>query len=146
VGSNAAIQILMAESPPSDGLVTIASAHSASETIERLDKLLRDKGVQVFARIDHAEGARKVNLPLRSTTVLLFGNPQVGTPLMQSKQTAGIDLPLKALVWEDEAGKVWLTYNRAEYIAARHHIGDHDATITAMNTGLEALLRAATTQ
>jgi uncharacterized protein (DUF302 family) len=75
---------------------------------------------------------------------LLFGNPQVGTPLMQSNQTAGIDLPLKALVWEDGAGKVWLTYNDPAYLARRHRVGDQEATVRAMTAALQALARAAT--
>ena len=83
------------------GLVTLPSAHPAAETVERLKTLLAKKGIQLFAHIDHAAEAKKVGLRLRPTQVLIFGNPQAGTPLMQSQQTTGIDLPLKALVWED---------------------------------------------
>jgi uncharacterized protein (DUF302 family) len=90
-------------------LVTLPSAHGASKTVERLKSLLRQEMIQVFADIDHAAGAQKAGLPLRPTRLLVFGNPQAGTPLMQSQQTIGLDLPLRILVWEDEAGKVWLT-------------------------------------
>ena len=90
-------------STPETDLVHVASAHSAAETLQRFEKVLQDRKVDIFAKIDHAAGARKAGTTLRPTTVVLFGNPQVGTPLMQSKQTAGIDLP-PALIWEDDAG------------------------------------------
>jgi uncharacterized protein (DUF302 family) len=126
------------------GLVTMPSAHGAAATLDRLEKLLRDKGIHVFARIDHAAGARQVGLPLRATEVLLFGNPLAGTPLMQSRQTVGIDLPLKALAWEDEAGRAWLTYNEPDYLARRHGIADRQEAVRALTAGLQALARAAT--
>ncbi|MGA2256781.1 MAG: DUF302 domain-containing protein, partial [Thermoguttaceae bacterium] len=107
-------------------LMTLPSAHGATETVERLKSLLSQKKIQVFAEVDHAEGAQKVGLSLRPTHLLIFGNPQAGTPLMQSQQTIGLDLPLRVLVWEDEAGKVWLTYHRPEFLAQRHQIYDHD--------------------
>jgi uncharacterized protein (DUF302 family) len=129
---------------PESGLVTVASAHGAAETVRRLEAALREKGVHLFARIDHAEGARQAGLSLRPTVVLLFGNPQVGTALMQANQTAGLDLPLKALVWEDGAGKVWLTYNDPAYVARRHGAGSQEATVRAMTAALQGLARAAT--
>jgi uncharacterized protein (DUF302 family) len=131
-------------SSPETGLVHVASSHSAAETVQRFEKILQEKKVEIFAKVDHAAGAKTAGMTLRPTTVILFGNPQVGTPLMQSKQTAGIDLPLKALIWEDGAGKVWLTYNRADYVAKRHGIGDTEDTVKGMNGALEALARAAT--
>ena len=97
-------------------LVTLPSSHGTSETVERLKALLAQKEIQVFAHIDHAAGAKKVGLALRPTQVVIFGNPQAGTPLMQSHQTIGLDLPLRVLVWEDAAGKVWLTYRRPEFL------------------------------
>jgi uncharacterized protein (DUF302 family) len=125
-------------------LVTLPSAYGATETVERLKSLLSQKKIQVFADIDHAAGAQKVGLPLRPTHLLIFGNPQVGTPLMQSQQTIGLDLPLRVLVWEDEAGKVWLTYHRPEYVAQRYQILDHDEAVKSLGAGLAALARAAT--
>jgi uncharacterized protein (DUF302 family) len=127
-------------------LVTLPSAHRVSETVERLKGLLAQKGIEVFAHIDHAAGARQVGLPLRPTQVLIFGNPKAGTPLMQSQQTIGLDLPLRVLVWEDGAGQVWLTYRRPEYLAQRHHVAGHDEAVKALDTGLAALARAATAQ
>jgi uncharacterized protein (DUF302 family) len=130
---------------PSDGLTTIASAHSVPETIDRLIAAITPLGMNVFARIDHAEGATKVGMPLRPTQLLLFGNPMGGTPLMQDKQTAGIDLPLKALAWEDADGKVWLSYNEAAWIAQRHGLGAASAAaVTAIAAGLVKVTKAAT--
>src|ERR1700736_2547566 len=94
------------------GLVTLSSPHGVAGTVERLKALLAGKGIQVFAHIDHAAGAQEVGLSLRPTQVLIFGTPQAGTPLMQSQQTIGLELPLRALVWQDEAGQVWLTYTQ----------------------------------
>ncbi len=107
-----------------DGLVTVACRHSVKEAIDRLEAALRAKGVTVFARVDHAAGAATVDMPLRPTEVLIFGNPKAGTPLMQEKQTIGLDLPLKILAWEDEKGSVWLTYNAPEWLARRYGLGD----------------------
>jgi uncharacterized protein (DUF302 family) len=125
-------------------LVTLPSAHGAGETVERLKSLLVQKGIQVFADVDHAAGAQTVGLSLRPTRVLIFGNPKAGTPLMQSRQTIGLDLPLRALVWEDEAGKVWVTYRRVESLARQHHVTGHDEAAKALDDGLAALARAAT--
>ncbi len=125
-------------------LVTLPSANSARETFERLKALLAQKGIQVFAHIDHAAEAKKVGLPLRPTQVLIFGNPKAGTPLMQSRQTMGLDLPLRALVWEDDEGKVWLTYRRVADLARQHHVTCGDETIKVLDNGLAGLARAAT--
>jgi uncharacterized protein (DUF302 family) len=103
-----------------DGLVALKSPYEAKETMNRFEDMARQRGLTVFARIDHAAGAAKIGKTLRPTEVLVFGNPQGGTPLMECAQTAGIDLPLKALVWEDESKQVWLGYNNAVYLAQRH--------------------------
>ena len=103
-----------------DGLVAIKSPHSPKDTTDRLEALLKQKGLTIFARIDHAVGAARVGQVLRPTEVLIFGNPQGGTPFMQCAQTVGIDLPLKALVWQDASGQVWLGYNDPSFLAQRH--------------------------
>jgi len=128
-----------------DGLITLPSVHDAAETLRRLEEALSKKGVKVFGLVDHAAGARAAGLTLRPTRLLLFGDPRVGTALMQSAQTAGIDLPLKMLAWTDEAGQTWLSYNRPEYVVRRHGVGDRADTVWAMDGALEALARAATT-
>ena len=103
-----------------DGLVAVKSPYSATETATRLVAALGERGFKLFARIDHAAGATTVGKTLRPTEVVIFGNPQGGTPLMECQQTAGIDLPPKALVWQDEAGQVWLGYNDPVWLVARH--------------------------
>ncbi|MFQ5847952.1 MAG: DUF302 domain-containing protein [Candidatus Methylomirabilales bacterium] len=126
------------------GLVNKKSAYSVAETLDRLEKALTQKGIVVFARIDHAAGAKKVGLALRATEVVIFGNPKLGTPLMQSNQTIGIDLPLKALAWEDETGQVWLTYNAPASLADRHGIRDQTDVVNKMSRALDKLTDAAT--
>ena len=128
----------------SSGLVNVPSGHSVAETAQRLEASLKQKGIQVFARIDHAAGAKDVGMDLRPTLLLIFGNAKAGTPLMQSKQTVAIDLPLKALIWEDADGKVWLTYNRPDYVAERHGIADRTEAVKTLSVGLEALAKTAT--
>lgn len=107
-----------------EGLISLQSPHSATATMAKLEVIVKEKGLEVFARIDHADGAEKIGESLRPTELLIFGNPKGGTPLMQCAQTVGIDLPLKALVWEDAAGQVWLSYNDPQYLADRHDAAD----------------------
>jgi uncharacterized protein (DUF302 family) len=127
-----------------DGLITLKSSRDTTETVDRLEAEIRAKGMTVFARFDHAVGAREVGLPLRPTSVVVFGNARAGTPLMQATQTIGIDLPLKVLVWQDGAGETWLSYNDPVWLVRRHGLGpDADATANAMSAGLAALAKAA---
>jgi uncharacterized protein (DUF302 family) len=127
-----------------DGLTTLRSSHGPKETMDRLEAEVRTKGLTVFARIDHAAGAAGVGLSLRPTEVLIFGHAKAGTPLMQSGQTIGIDLPLKALVWQDATGITWLSYNDPQWLVQRHVLG-HDAEITAdaIAIGLDVMARTA---
>jgi uncharacterized protein (DUF302 family) len=103
-----------------DGLVALKSPYSAAETLTRFEDLAKKADLVIFARIDHAAGAAKVGKTLRPTEVLIFGNPQGGTPFLECAQTVGIDLPLKALAWQDAAGQVWLAYNDPAWLAQRH--------------------------
>jgi uncharacterized protein (DUF302 family) len=103
-----------------DGLVAIKSAHPPKTTLDRFEATAKERGLTVFARIDHAAGAQKVGKTLRPTELLIFGNPRGGTPLMECAQSSGIDLPLKALVWEDAQGQSWLGYNDPAWLAQRH--------------------------
>lgn len=105
-----------------DGLTQVKSPYPATETMNRFEMNAKQKGLTIFARIDHAAGALKIGKKLRSTEVIVFGNPQGGTSFMECGQTVGIDLPLKALVWEDAQGQVWLGYNDPTYLAKRHGI------------------------
>ena len=103
-----------------DGVIAIKSPYGAKDTMNRLEENVKQRGLIVFARIDHAAGAAKIGKTIRPTEVLVFGNPQGGTPFMECAQTVGIDLPLKALVWEDAQGQVWLGYNDPAFLANRH--------------------------
>jgi uncharacterized protein (DUF302 family) len=127
-----------------DGLTTVQSSFAAKETMDRLEAAVKAKSLTVFARVDHAAGAAEVGLQLRPTELLIFGNARGGTPLMQANQVAGIDLPLKALVYEDAAGKVWLAYYNPDWIAQRYALGaDVPATVQALAKALDALAQAA---
>ncbi len=106
---------------PENGLIHLASKYSVVQTMQRLEALLQERGVMIFARIDHSGEAAKVGLTMRPTKLLIFGSPKGGTPLMQAAPSIAIDLPLKALFWEDADGKVWLTYNDPAYLQQRHH-------------------------
>jgi uncharacterized protein (DUF302 family) len=127
------------------GLMTVASQHRVKTTLDRLETAAKAKGMLIFARIDHAAGATSVGLLLRPTELLIFGNALGGTPLMQLAQTIGIDLPLKALAWEDAAGKTWLSYNVPAWLAARHGVAEQGATVAnALANAIAALVKEAT--
>jgi uncharacterized protein (DUF302 family) len=111
---------LAASAYAADGVLALKSPHAAKATMDKFEALAKERGMTVFARVDHAAGAAKVGKTLRPTELLIFGNPQGGTPLMECAQSAGIDLPMKALVWEDSSAQVWLGYNDPGYIAKRH--------------------------
>src|SRR5712691_139163 len=124
-----------------DGLVAIKSPFPARETMDRFEQNAKQRGLNVFVRIDHAAGAAKIGKMLRPTEVLVFGNPQGGTPLMECAQSVGIDLPLKALVWEDAEGQVWLGYNDPAYLAQRHGVAQCPA-VGGLSRALSGLAEA----
>jgi uncharacterized protein (DUF302 family) len=141
--NSAAQKTREASMPSGDGLITIASNHSVKETLDRLEASLKAKAITVFARIDHAAGAKSVGMELRPTELLIFGNPKAGTPLMQADQTIGLDLPLKVLAWQDAAGKVWLTYSGVAWLAHRHRLGPETAAaVSALTMALAKLTEA----
>ena len=109
---------------PDNGLVHLSSLYPVAETLNRLDSVLQSRGLTVFARIDHSGEAEKVGMKMHPTQVIIFGSPKGGTPLMIASPTLAIDLPLKALVWQDAGGKVWVSYNSVEYLKQRHNIPD----------------------
>ncbi len=128
-----------------EGLVTVKSAFGPEETMKRLEAEVKAKGMTVFAHVDHAAGAAAVGMQLRPTDLLIFGAAKGGTPLMQSVQSIGIDLPLKALVWQDEAGTTWVSYNDPAYLAHRHGLGETTAgPVNAMSGALKAIAAKAT--
>ena len=127
-----------------EGLTSIRSRFGPKETMDRLEAEIRAHGMKVFGRIDHATGAAEAGLALRPTELIIFGNARGGTPLMQSVQTVGIDLPLKALIWEDASGTTWLSYNEPSWIARRHNIPNAEPIVSKMTVALSAMSTKAT--
>ncbi|MDH3714998.1 MAG: DUF302 domain-containing protein [Gammaproteobacteria bacterium] len=138
------ILIFAAGAAAQSGLRNVQSKHDVAATADKLETVLRNKGMNVFARIDHAAGARKAGLELPPTELVIFGNPKVGTPLMQCSRSVAIDLPQKALIWQDDAGKVWLTYNDPGYLAQRHATGECNGVIKKVSGALANFAKAAT--
>jgi len=135
----------MGSEPTVAGLITIKSSNGPEETMNRFEAEVRGRGMTVFAHIDHAAGAAAAGLSLRPTEVLIFGNARAGTPLMEATQTIGIDLPLKVLVWRDENGTTWLSYNDPGWLAERHNIMPESAdTLRQMSAALASLTAIAT--
>jgi uncharacterized protein (DUF302 family) len=137
--------VLSADSA-ADGLISLKSAFSVTTTADRLEQKLKAKGMTVFVRINHSAAASKVGENLRPTELVIFGNPKVGTPLMQCGQTVAIDLPQKSLIWEDQKGQVWLSYNDPGYIAKRHNIINCDQVLNKITNALSNFAKAATAE
>ena len=127
-----------------NGLITVKSNNSVKVTLDKLEAVLKKKGITIVTRWSHDAGAKKVGIELRPTELLIFGNPKLGTHMFTSNQTAGIDLPLKALAWQDAKGQVWLTYNDPQYIADRHGIKDREAIVKKMTGALKKFSAIAT--
>ncbi len=134
---------LPAPASAADGLTAVKSPHPVKETVDRLEAAAKARNLVIFARIDHAAGAQQVGRTLRPTELLIFGSPQGGTPFMECAQSVGIDLPLKALAWEDGKGQVWLGYNEPQFIAARHGV-TQCAVVPNLKKALEGLAAEAT--
>lgn len=134
----------LATAQAADGVIAVKSPFNVDQTAQQLEHALRAKGASVIASVDHAAAAAKVGMRLRPTRVVIFGNPRAGTPLMQCAQTAGIDLPQKALVWEDETGQTWVGYNDVSYLAKRHNLRDCDAAIKTNAEALANIVQQAT--
>lgn len=126
-----------------DFLLKKQSPHSVSETLDRLTKVMQGKGISIFARVDHQAGAKSVDLQLKPSQLLIFGNPRMGTPLMQANPEIGIALPLKVLAWEDKDGKVWLAYTKPDVLKSRYSISGKDKIFQQMTGALDNLTNAA---
>jgi uncharacterized protein (DUF302 family) len=126
--------------PTENGIIHISSPHTVPETLERVESILRSKNLTIFARVDHRGEAEKVGLAMRPTQLIIFGSPKAGTPMMIASPTLAIDLPLKALVWQDAEGKVWVSYNDPNYLKRRHNISDE---LLKNISGVGALLEKA---
>lgn len=136
--------ISLTASAADDELKDKASKFGFQETQARLEAALKEKGLTLFAKIDHADGAQKAGLSMRPATVTIFGNPKGGTPFMVAAPKSAIDFPLKALVWENSDGKVFLSYNTLAYIVRRHNIAGEDALATKLDALLSAIAKTAT--
>lgn len=126
-----------------DGMIAVKSSHGVKETLDRFESAAKGKGLNIFLRLDHAAGAKKIGIELRPTELLVFGNPQGGTPLMLCAQSAGIDLPLKALAWQDASGQTWLGYNEPQFLVARHQAGECGAVAQNLRKALDGLAAGA---
>jgi len=122
-----------------DGLIKMKSMHSVTATLDRLENIVKKKGITVALRWNHSGKANKIKIPMRETQLLIFGNPKLGSYLMTSEQTAAIDMPLKAIAWKDASGQVWLGYNDPAYIAKRHHITDRAEVVAKISKALAAM-------
>jgi len=127
-----------------NGLVSVKSAHDVKTTADRLEAVLKKKGMTVFTRIDHAKAAKSVGIDLRPTELVIFGNPKIGSKLMQCAQTIAIDLPQKALIWQDGGGQVWLSYNEPTELAKRHRLTGCEKVIQKVTGALGKFAGAAT--
>jgi len=127
-----------------DGLITVKSSNDVDTTVTKLVGILESKGMNVFGQVNHAEGAMKAGLKLRPTQLVIFGNPKVGTPLMQCSQSIAIDLPQKMLAWEAEDGTVYLSYNDPSYLKDRHSTEECDAVFEKVSGALSNFAKAAT--
>jgi uncharacterized protein (DUF302 family) len=139
-----AIFFIVSTAAAGNGLISVKSSHDVKATADRLENILNQKGMTVFIRINHSAGARKVGKTLRPTELVVFGNPKVGTPLMQCSQSVAIDLPQKALIWQDDKGQVWLSYNDPNYLAQRHGLTGCAQVIKNVEKALSNFAKAAT--
>jgi uncharacterized protein (DUF302 family) len=128
-----------------DGVINVKSDFNVEETADRLERTLNEKGMTIFKRIKHSDGAANVGIELRETELFIFGNPKVGSPLMQCQQTVAIDLPQKALIWEDGDAQVWISYNDPRYLEQRHHISGCEEVISKIEKALSGITAAAAT-
>lgn len=133
-------------SAAADGVITIPSVFTVSETADRLQNILDEKGMTIFNRIKHSESASKVGIELRKTELIIFGNPKSGSPLMKCQQSVAIDLPQKALIWEDDKAQVWLSYNDPRYLAARHNISGCEEVVLKIEKALTSIANSASSE
>jgi len=134
----------LATADEADGMIRVKSINAVSATINKLEAALTKKGMTIFKRVSHSDGAKKVGLKIRDTELLIFGNPKLGTLLMQCKQSTALDLPLKALAYKDENNQVWLAYNDPNYITKRHHIDHCNQVTDKMSKALANFSKVAT--
>ena len=129
-----------------EGMINVHSSFNVKVTADRLESILNEKGMTIFKRVKHSEGASKVGIELRETELIIFGNPKVGSPLMECQQSIAIDLPQKALIWKDENAKVWISYNDPRYLQNRHNVTGCEEVISKVEKALSGIAKIAATQ
>ncbi|MFT5697932.1 MAG: hypothetical protein ACI8ZB_000787 [Desulforhopalus sp.] len=130
-----------------DGMISVQSTlKNVAETADRMESILNAKGMTIFNRISHSQGAESVGIELRDTELIIFGNPKVGSPLMKCQQSVAIDLPQKALIWEDNSDQVWISYNDPRYLEKRHNITGCDEVLSKIEKALAGIVKAASTK
>ena len=129
-----------------DGIITVQSSSNVKTTADRMENILKEKGMTVFNRINHSEGADKVGIKLRDTELIIFGNPKVGSPLIKCQQSVALDLPQKALIWEDEKDQVWISYNAPQYLEKRHNIVGCEQVIAKVTQALAGIVKSASVE
>ena len=137
------VMIIAVPALAADGMINVKSNYNVQKTADRLENILNEKGMTIFKRIKHSESAAKVGVELRETELIIFGNPKVGSPLMKCQQSAAIDLPQKALVWEDNESTVWISYNDPRYLEKRHGISGCDEVLSKIEKALSGITKAA---
>ena len=141
------VLLIMATSTyATEGMVDVKSSFGVKETGDRLESVLKEKGMTMFNRIKHSEAAKKVGIELRETELIIFGNPKVGSPLMNCQQSVAIDLPQKALIWKDSEGNTWISYNNPRYLIKRHNISDCEEVILKIEKALAGMTKIAATK
>lgn len=128
----------------SDGIINVESRHTVEQTANKLEKVLLTKGMKIFQRVKHSDGAKTVGININPTELIIFGNPKVGAPLMKCAPTVAIDLPQKAVIWQDSKNRVWISYNDPAYLKQRHNIQGCDKVLAKVSGALSKLTGAAT--
>jgi uncharacterized protein (DUF302 family) len=143
-----ALSIMFSVNPvaAAEGMISLPSAYNVEETADRMEQILNEKGMTIFKRIKHSEGAGSVGIELRDTELIIFGNPEVGSPLMKCRQSVAIDLPQKALIWEDDKAKVWISYNDPMYLEKRHNISGCEEVILKIGKALAGIAKSASSK
>lgn len=140
------VLVMTASAYAADSMVDVKSSFEVKETGDRLESVLKDKGMTIFNRVKHSEAAREVGVELRETELIIFGNPKVGSPLMKCQQSVAIDLPQKALIWKDSVGNTWISYNNPRYLKKKHNISNCEEVILKIEKALAGIAKAAATK
>jgi uncharacterized protein (DUF302 family) len=141
-----AVLIMSVPAYAAEGMIDVKSSFGVIETGDRLENVLKEKGMTIFNRVKHSDAAKKVGVELRETEIIIFGNPKVGSPLIKCQQSVGIDLPQKALIWKDSEGNVWISYNTPRHLVERHNISNCDEVISKIEKALAGISKAAATK